>query len=70
MKQEQFVITGVNQLTGYREELSGPMTREQAEQRLEREKANRQYQRYQPHKRLRVEKRLPTQLTIQFQDYE
>lgn len=70
MKQEQYVITGVNQLTGYREELSGPMSRDQAELRLEREKANRQYQRYQPHKRLRVEKRLPTQLRLQFEDYE
>lgn len=66
MEQDKFVITGVNRLTGHREELSRPMSREEATQRLEREQANRRYQRYQPHTRLRIEKRLPVQLTIRF----
>jgi len=70
MKQEGYVISGVNRLTGYREELSGPMSRDRAERRLEREKTNRKYQRYQTHMRLRVEKRLPTQLALQFEEYE
>lgn len=65
-----YVITGINALTGQREELSGPMDEDSARARLEREIANRRYQRYQPHKRLRVERRLPVQLTINFQQNE
>lgn len=65
-----YVITGINALTGQREELSGPMDEDAAKARLEREIANRRYQRYQAHKRLRVERRLPVQLTLKFQDYE
>lgn len=70
MKDERFVITGVNSLTGCREELSRPMTREAAEERLQREIESRRRQRYAAHKRLRVELRLPVQLTIKFSDYE
>lgn len=70
MKQPEFVITGVNQLTGQREELSRPMGFEEATTRLEREKQSRKFQRYQPHKRLRVERVQPVQLTIKFDDYE
>lgn len=65
-----YVITGINALTGQREELSGPMDEDAAKARLEREIANRRYQRYQAHKRLRVERRLPVQLTLKFQDHE
>ena len=65
-----YVITGINALTGQREELSGPMYEDAAKARLEREIANRRYQRYQAHKRLRVERRLPVQLTIKFQEHE
>lgn len=64
----KWVITGINVLTGARDELSRPMDREQAEERLEREKQSRSRQRYQPYKRLRVEKQLPTQLTIRFKE--
>ena len=64
----KWVITGVNVLTGARDELSRPMEREQAEERLEREKQSRSRQRYQPYKRIRVEKQLPTQLTIRFKE--
>lgn len=66
MEQEQWVVTAINRLTRTREEISGPMTREQAEERLQREITNRKYQRYQTHQRLRVEKRIPVQLTLQF----
>lgn len=65
-----YVITGINALTGQREELSGPMDEDAAKARLEREIANRRFQRYQAHKRLRVERRLPVQLTLKFQDHE
>lgn len=65
-----YVITGVNVLTRQREELSGPMDEDSARVRLEREIANRRYQRYQPHIKLRVERRLPVQLTLNFQDHE
>lgn len=70
MKAIEFVITGINRLTGHREELSRPMSREEAEERLQREVANRKHQRYQPHTKLRVEKRLPVQLTIRFNQEE
>lgn len=66
MKKEQFVITAVNRLSGYREEISGPMTRQQADDRLQRELESRRRQRYQPHIKLRVEKRLPVQLQFNF----
>ena len=65
-----YVITGINVLSRQREELSGPMDEDAAKARLEREIMNRRYQRYQTHKRLRVERRLPVQLTIKFQDHE
>lgn len=68
--QEQWVITGKNVLTGHREELSRPMAEQDARDRLSREIESRCRQRYQPYKQLRVEKRLPVQLTIQFNDHE
>lgn len=70
MREETFVITGINVLSGFREELSGPMTEAAAKARLEREIESRKHQRYQPYKRLRVERRLPVQLTLNFQKYE
>lgn len=69
-RRQQYVITGVNVLTGYRDELTGPMTEEAARARLERELESRRWQRYQPYRKLRVEKRLPVQLTINFNAYE
>lgn len=65
---DRYVITGINVFTGQREELSGPMDEDAARARLEREIANRRYQRYQRHKRLRVERRLPVQLTLKFDE--
>lgn len=63
---ERYVITGISRLSGCREEISGPMERDQAQERLERYKANTKVQRYPTYTRLRVERRLPIQLTIQF----
>lgn len=65
---DQYVITGINKLTGEREEISRPMNEQEAMERLEREIANRRYQRYPAHVRLRVEKRLPIQLTLNFNE--
>lgn len=67
-KEKLFVITGINALTGFREEISGPMPEAAARARLEREIESRKNQRYQPHKKLRIEKRLPVQLTIKFEN--
>lgn len=64
--QDTFVITGINRLSGQREELSGPMEHDQAELRLERYKENTKWQRMPTYTRLRIERRLPIQLTIQF----
>lgn len=68
MKEDSYVITAVNVLTGQREEISGSMPEEAARERLAREIESRKRQRYQPHKKLRVEKRLPVQLTLKFED--
>lgn len=46
------------------------MPRALAEERLEREKSNRRYQRYQTHSRLRIERMLPVQLLLKFDDYD
>lgn len=67
---DKWVVTAINKLMGHREEISGPMTMEAAQERLQREVSNRKYQRYQTHSRLRVERRLPEQLIIKFNDYE
>lgn len=69
MKDERYVITGINCLTGRREELSRPMAKEAAEERLQREQESRRRQRFAAHKKLRVELRLPVQLTFNFEDY-
>lgn len=68
MANDKWVITGLNRLIRCREEISGHMDREAAEARLQREVENRRYQRYQTHVRLRVEKRLPVQLSIKFEE--
>lgn len=63
-----YIITGINRLTGQRDQLSRAMTKQEAQDRLDRELASRKYQRYQPHTRLRIEHQEPAQLTIQFND--
>lgn len=70
MKQPEYVITGISTLTGDREEISRPMSEDEARARLERELESRRKHKHPAYKRLRVERRLPVQLTINFSDYE
>lgn len=64
----KYIITGKNKLTGLRDQLSGAMEKETAEVRLEREKENRKYQRYQPYTHLKIERYESVQLTIKFEE--
>lgn len=70
MKELEYVITAVNRLSGLREEISRPMPMDEARSRLERELAARRRQRFAPYTQLRVERRLPVQLSFDFKDYE
>lgn len=70
MKEPRYIITGRNELTKQWEQLSRPMSKEEAQQRLEREIQNRRNQRYAAHTRLRIERLDAVQLTIQFEPYE
>ena len=70
MEERKWIITGVNRLTRKREQLSRPMSETEAVERLQREVANRRYQRYQPHVKLKVERLEAVQLTINFMPYE
>ena len=70
MEVKKWIITGVNRLTHQREQLSRPMDEQEASERLQREVANRKFQRYQPHTRLRMERLEAVQLTLQFKDHE
>lgn len=67
---DKFVITAISKLMRGRVEISGPMEENQAKERLEREKENRRHQRYQVYTHLRVERRLPVQLNLIFEDNE
>lgn len=66
--EDMFVITGVSRLTGYREEISRAMSESDAKDRLQRELQSRKYIKYPAHTRLRVERCLPVQLTIKFDE--
>lgn len=68
MNQTCYVITGVSRLTGEREEISRPMTEEEVKARLERELLSRRKHRHPAYTRLRVGRRLPVQLTLNFDD--
>lgn len=70
MKDPGYIITGINTLTGEREAMSHAMPKNQAIDRLQREKINRRHQRYQAHKCLRIEMVQPVQTTLNFEDYE
>lgn len=70
MKEPRWIITGVNQLTGKREQLSRPMSEQEASERLQREVANRRCQRYAAHTRLKMERLVAVQLTINWNEYE
>ena len=64
---DEYLVTGLSRLSGMREELTGVMPRELALQRMERYKLSTRKQKYPTYTRLRVERRLPIQLTIQFE---
>lgn len=64
--EHRYIITGINRLTGLRDQLTGPMDEESARARLQRELDSRKHQRYQPYTRLRVEHYDAVQLTLQF----
>lgn len=70
MNEPQYVITGISRLTGEREEISRPMDEDEAQVRLDRELENRKRHKYPAYTRLRVERRLPVQLTINFYNDE
>ena len=70
MKKPKYIITGVNQLTKRREQLSRPMDEQEASERLQREVANRMFQRHAAHTRLRMERLEAVQLTINFGENE
>lgn len=70
MKHETYIVTGINKLTGERVSLSLPMSREDAERCLLREKENRRSHRSMPFIRLRIERKQPVQLTFKFEDNE
>lgn len=70
MKERQYHITAINNLSGEREAISHPMALTQCQERLQRERDNRRHQRYQAHSRLRIEEVLPVQLTLNFTEDE
>lgn len=70
MKERKYIITGINKLSGHRDQISRAMSEQEARERLEREIANRKLQRYQPYSRLKIEPYEAVQLTIQFKEYE
>lgn len=70
MKEQQYVITGISRLTGNRDEISRPMGYDEAVERLQRELESRRMHKHPAYTRLRVERRLPIQLSFQFKDYE
>ena len=66
--QKVWVITGISRLTGERQEISRAMTRDQANNRLEQTKIEWARVKKSAYTRLRVERRLSTQLYIEFND--
>lgn len=70
MKHGKYIVTGINKLTGERVALSLPMSREDAEKCLQRERENRRSHRSMPYIRLRVERQQPIQLTLNFEPHE
>lgn len=68
MKEPVYIITGINQLTRQREQLSRPMSEKEASERLQREVANRKFQRHAAHTRLKMERLEAVQLTIRFDE--
>lgn len=70
MDARKWIITGFNKLSRKREQLSRPMKEQEASERLQREVANRKFQRYQAFTRLKMEHLDAVQLTLDFKEYE
>lgn len=70
MNEPKFIITGINRLTHRREQLSRPMNEQEASERLQREVANRKYQRHAAHIRLKMQRLDAVQLTFNFNEHE
>lgn len=68
MKEPLFIITGLSNLTGYRDQISRPMPEQMARERLQRELDNRKYQKHPAYKRLKLERYEAVQLTIKWED--
>ena len=66
MAVDKFIITGRNTLTGFRDQISRSMTEHEADERLERELANRKYQKHPAYTHLKKERLEAVQLTIKF----
>lgn len=66
MSNRRYIITGISRLSGRREQISGPMGRDEAMARLQREVDSRSRQKYPPYTRLRAEHYDAIQLTIPF----
>ncbi len=65
-REKKWVITGVSRLTGDRQEISRPMEKDQADAKLAQTKIEWKRVKRPAYTRLRVERRLPTQLIIEF----
>lgn len=66
MNQQLYHITALNCLTGQREAISRPMSQEAATERLAAEKKNRRWKRNKAFAKLRVEKKFPSELWLEF----
>lgn len=64
--QKVWVISGISRLTGERQEISRAMTRDKANSKLEQVKIEWARVKKPAYTRLRVERRLPTQLYLEF----
>ena len=69
MNRNKYVVTGISRLTGERQEISLPTTEEHARALLESELKKRKGRKKPAFLRLRVERKQPVQLKINF-DYE
>ena len=66
----KYVITGINQLTGSRQELGFPTELEEAQKRYSRLLLNLSKMRHRPYTRIRIEAADAVQLTLQFKSQE
>lgn len=66
MNEPLFIITGKNRLTGQRDQLSRPMSEEEAVARLDRELSNRRLHKHPAYTHLQIERLDAVQLTINF----